>query len=61
MVNSRGSTKKKIMSPSAPKVLVRRSWYQDLWGNQSGTLERPPEGRGPSEIVLVRTNAEKGR
>ena len=41
------------------KILVPRSWYQDLWGNQSGTLERPPPGeRGPSEIVLVRTNAE---
>ena len=53
------------------KILVPRSWYQDL-----GTKilvprslgepvwyagETPPEGRGPSEIVLVRTNAEKGR
>ena len=59
------------LGPVPPKILVPRSWYQDL-----GTRilvprslgepvwyagETPLGGRGPSEIVLVRTNAEKGR
>ena len=53
--------------PDSPKdlgtrILVPGSWYQDLWGNQSGTLERPPlGGKGPSKIVLMRTISEKGR
>ena len=53
------------------KILAPGSWYQDL-GTRilvSRSLgepvwyagETPPGGRGPSEIVLVRTISEKGR
>ena len=60
-----------MQGPVPPKILVSRSWYQDV-----GTKilvprslgepvwyagETPPGGRGPSEIVLVRTISEKGR
>ena len=46
------------MSPSAPKILVPRSLGEPFW--YAGETS-PPGGRGPAEIVLVRTNAEKGR
>ena len=39
------------------KILVPRSLGEPVW--YAG--ETPPGGRGPSEIVLVRTISEKGR
>ena len=51
-----GSLQRTRMVP--PKILVPRSLGEPFW-SAGETL--PGGVRGPSEIVLVRTNAEKGR